>query len=100
MGFDPVLPADIGGAGGEFVLHDTEVFFDLPTLLIDPDDLADIPFQVGYDCVEAIIHRFFFNLFPVKFIHAFLAISPSAVTVVRFTKRIGSLDFSCSLFPW
>ena len=39
MGFDPVFPADKGGTGTEVLFQDTEVFFDLPTLLIDPDDL-------------------------------------------------------------
>ena len=71
MGFNSVFTADKCRAGSELFFHDPEVFFDFPTLLIDSDDLTYISFQIGYDCVESIVHRFFFNLLPIKVIHRF-----------------------------
>ena len=40
MGFDVVFCTDKGWAGAEILFHNAEVFFDLPTLPVDPDDLT------------------------------------------------------------
>lgn len=66
MGFDTVFPSDVDGTCFEFRFHQTEVFFDFPSLFVDFYDFVDIPFQVGYDSVKTIIYFFFFNLFCVQ----------------------------------
>ena len=52
------------------LFHDPEVFFNFPTLAVDPDDFTDIPFQICYDCIKPIIHGFFINTVLVQTVNA------------------------------
>ena len=101
MSFDPVFPADKCRTGAELIFHNTEVLFNFPTLLIDPDDLVYISFQIGHYCIKSIVHCLFFNLFPVKIIHCFFgdfSINSNSGTFHKSHGIIGIFPFS--LFLW
>lgn len=47
MSFDSCIIADVSGSCLELTLHDAEVFFDLPSMMIDFGDLVWIVIQIG-----------------------------------------------------
>ena len=71
MGPDPYFPAQVGGTGPEFMLHDAEALLDLPSPLIDVYNSFRLIFQVGADRVEPVISSLCGDLFFVQGIISF-----------------------------
>ena len=66
MSFDPIITLNINRPCFKFRFHDSKVFFDFPTLLINSDDFLYITIQIGYHCIENItLNRATFTDVPV-----------------------------------
>ena len=59
VSFDVVFQADVSWSCLELGLHDAEAFFDLPSLVIHPDDVFGGILQIVGNRIESIIHLFF-----------------------------------------
>ena len=59
VSFDVVFQADVSWSCLELGLHDAEAFFDLPSLVIHPDDVFGGILQIVGNRIESIIHVFF-----------------------------------------
>ena len=72
MCFDTIVSLYIDGSGFEIGFHDSKVFFDFPTLLVNLNDFRWVIFKVCYNSIKTIIHCFFANAFFVQFINRFI----------------------------
>ena len=59
MGLYPVFSLQVYRSCFKVRLHYSETFFDLPSSLIDSDDLRYISLYICRYCIEPIIHRLF-----------------------------------------
>ena len=59
MGLNPVFSLQVYRSCFKVRFHYSETFFDLPSSLIDSDDLRYISIYVCRNCIEPVIHRFF-----------------------------------------
>ena len=71
MSFDPIITLNINRPCFKFCFHDSKVFFDFPTLLINSDDFLYITIKIGYHCIETIISGFIVFFILVKTVDAF-----------------------------
>lgn len=69
---NPNIPLQIYRPRFEFVLHDAEAFLDLPSTMVDLDDVLRRVIQVCSDSIKPIIALLFSDLIFVKRIYCFL----------------------------
>gem|GEM_PF-2929344 len=97
MCFNPVLTSDVNRTCLEFGFHDPKAFFNLPTLLIDPDNLVNITVHVCYNGIKPIISGLIGNLILIKTINTFIG-NLTIWRNGRFTNKtswiIGTFSFS------